>query len=454
MLTLNQLKEIYTNSPLWLKKIYASVPYSIRNGYEYRKWNKFLKTEVNEEEYELLKFKETIAFAYKNTKFYKQVLDNLGADPEEINTYKDIEKLPVIDKETVRNHFNDFLAVNYPNKKTFFVTTGGTSGSPMKYIQSKNVYAKEIAFIHNFFLKNGAYPDIKKASFKGINEDLIDSSEKQFWYDNPVNNEIVFSAGYINANTIEIYIRKLNELKVQYLYGFTSSMLFLIYNMKKKNVFLDYPLKGIYLVSESFSQKDIDVIKDFFKCTVASYYGHSERLVFATSSKSKPFNYQVDRRYGLFELINKNKSIITVNNYHGEIVGTSFDNYAMPLIRYKTGDFTEYVDYPNRTISLIQSPRNQEYIDCKDGSKIAFPSLILPSEMYKLNILKYQLIQVSLENCVLLIIPGENFHSDNIQILRKSIDSRIGLILNCDIKIVDQLRTTKRGKHKYFIKDL
>lgn len=452
MLTLNQLKKVYTNSPLWLKNIYASIPYSIRNGSEYRKWNKFLKTEVNEEEYELLKFKETIFYAYNNTKFYKQVLDNLRADPEEINTYKDIEKLPIIDKEIVRNNFNDFLAVNYPNKKTFFVTTGGTSGTPMKYFQSKNIYAKELAFINSFFLKNSMHVGIKKASFRGI--DFVNLSKKQFWLDNPVNNEIVFSAAHINEKTIEIYVNKLNELKIKYLYGFPSSMLFLLYNMKKKNIFLDYPLKGIYLISESFSQNDVDAIQNYFKCTVASYYGHSERLIFAISSQSKPFNYKVDRRYGLFELIDKNKIVITNNNNHGEIVGTSFDNYAMPLIRYKTGDFTEYVDYSNRIISLIQSPRNQEYVDCKDGSKIAFSSLIRVSEMDRLNILKYQLIQESPGNCVLLIIPGVNFHSDNIQVLRKSFDNRVRLILNYDIKIVDQLRTTKRGKHKYFIKDL
>ena len=36
----------------------------------------------------------------------------------------------------------------------------------------------------------------------------------------------------------------------------------------------------------------------------------------------------------------------------GEIVGTSFDNFAMPLIRYRTNDFTSYLNVDNSLINL------------------------------------------------------------------------------------------------------
>ena len=43
-------------------------------------------------------------------------------------------------------------------------------------------------------------------------------------------------------------------------------------------------------------------------------------------------------------------NVIEENNKVGEIVATSYDNYAMPLIRYKTGDFTSYSNYQNKTL--------------------------------------------------------------------------------------------------------
>ena len=92
------------------------------------------------------------------------------------------------------------------------------------------------------------------------------------------------------------------------------------------------------------------MISDFFQCNVASFYAHSERLVHARSLRSGSgiSRYQIDRRYGLFELLDNDQKIIESDGIKGESIGTSFDNYAMPLIRYKTGDFTEYIEIFNQ----------------------------------------------------------------------------------------------------------
>ena len=54
-------------------------------------------------------------------------------------------------------------------------------------------------------------------------------------------------------------------------------------------------------------------------------------------------NYHIFFEYGYFELVDENGNVIEDANKQGEIVVTSFEMTAMPLIRYKTGDFAEYV---------------------------------------------------------------------------------------------------------------
>jgi len=85
MFDLNKLKQFYLNSPLWIKKIYSAIPFEWRNGREYRKWIQTLSTSLNEPEYELLKLKETIFFAYNEVPYYKNLFDTLRIKPEDIN---------------------------------------------------------------------------------------------------------------------------------------------------------------------------------------------------------------------------------------------------------------------------------------------------------------------------------------------------------------------------------
>jgi phenylacetate-CoA ligase len=453
MFSLNQLKKLYYNSPLWVQNIYASIPFDIRQGSEYRKWKIFLEQEVDLEEYEILKLKETVANAYNNTKFYRKLFDDIGISPNDINSRKDLQKIPVVDKSMVREFYNSFLAINYPMKKTFHVTTGGTSGAPLKLLQSKNIWAKEVAFFMSVFSEYGYNPSLLKGSLRGGNFSSI--SDRKIWVLNPVNNEIIFSPTHINRNTIKTYVNVLNELRPLYLHGFPSSMLFLVYNMKQMDIRLDYQLKAILLVSEGFSQGDSEQIADFFQCSVASFYGHSERLVYARSLNSGfgIDKYRIDRRYGLFELLDSDKKIIESGGVRGEIVGTGFDNYIMPLLRYRTGDFTQYVNYGNGEISLVESNRSQEYIDCKDGIQIAFSSFIRVSEMNQMHIFKYQIIQPKPGKCIVLIIPDIHFNSEHKRKLIESFKRRAGLILDYEVLVVDQLRTTKRGKFKLIIKE-
>ena len=448
MFSLNQLKRYYINSPLWLKNLYASIPFDIRNGSEYRKWREFLNKEINIEEYEILKMKEAVSYAYENSNYYNNLFKKLDIHPHDINSKKDFLQLPLIDKGIVRKNFNDFVVKSYPKKKIVRSITGGSSGSPMEYIQSKNVWYKEVAYYMDFFNKYDATPSDLKAAFRGGS--FKNTDKKIYWMFNPVNNEMIFSSSHINANTIRDYVNKLNQVKPRFFHGFPSSMLFLMHYMKAKNLSFDFKIKAIFLVSEAFVEEDIEQLYIYFNCPIAATYGHSERLVFGRSSGDFISGYQIDKRYGLFELIDHKDKVINSNNIRGEIVGTGFDNYAMPLLRYKTNDFTEYDDFNNNMINLIESNRNQLYIDCNDSSRIAFSALIKASEMLEMGIVKYQIIQSKPGICQLLIIPEKKF---NERLLRDNLNKKINGRLKFIIKITDKFFLTNRGKCQLLVKE-
>lgn len=449
MLNLNQLKKLYTNSPLWMKKLYATIPYEIRSGSEYRKWKKFLEKEINEEEYKLLKMKESVLYAYENTRYYKCIFDDLHISPYEVNSLDDFRKLPFIDKDIVRENFDDLRVKSYPAKKTFFVTTGGTSGEPMKFLQSKNVWAKELAFVMNYFSQYDYNPSMIKASFRG--GEFGNLPKNIFWKYNPIHNEMHFSPFHINEKNIEYYVKDINEQRPLYFHSYPSSLLLLIEQMKNKGLQLDYQLKAIFLISENFTLKDIEKIKSFFNCDVSSFYGHSERLIFAPNNTNDLSSYKVDDRYGIFELIDDRGQIIQGNDKRGEIVGSNFDNLSMPLLRYKTNDFTHYVKYNNNEISMIEGRWTQEYLVGKDGLKLYLTALNMHSDIFN-NVIKYQFHQNKPANAELHVIVNKSFQDSDKNNILKALNEKAGHAIKFTIKIVQELELTSRGKFKNIVR--
>lgn len=449
MLNLNQLKGLYTNSPLWLKNIYASIPYDIRNGHAYRKWKNFLAEQINDEEYQLIKLKETISYAYSNTAYYKKLFHTLGCTVNDINDLQDIQKLPFIDKDTVRDNYDDLIAKNLPNKRTFFVTTGGTSGEPMKFLQSNNVWSKELAFLYSMFSRHGYYPKMLKASFRGGEFD--NNLKEIYWKQNPVHNEIHFSPFHINLETISFYVDKLNALKPLVFHSYPSSLLLLIDCMAERGLALEYIPKLIIIISENYTSNDILKIKNFFDCELLSFYGHSERLILAPTITQGMDIHKIDKRYGLFELIDNNGVAITADSNHGEMIGTSFDNLAMPLIRYKTNDYTHFVNYHKCEIGKIEGRWNQEYLDGKNGSKIYLTALNMHSNIFD-NVIQFQFIQNSVGEVDFLVLVKPAFGESDEKKILDAFKKKVGHSINFKLICVAQLMLTTRGKFKRIIR--
>ena len=451
MLNLNHLKNLYINSPTWMKNLYASIPYDIRNGKEYREWKVFLEQNINQEEYQLLKLKETLLYAYENSDYYKKVFNDLKCSPLDINNIKDLNKFPLIDKDIVRENYEDIRVKHYPKKNSFFVTTGGSTGQPMKFLQSKNVWGKEVAFINNYFNSLGYTPKDLKASFRGGDFDKI--SNNKFWKQNPINNEIHFSPFHLNTDTIHHYVHELNRTKVKFFHTYPSGIISLIENMKNSNLKLNYQVEGIFLISENFTIEDINYIKNYFNCNVSSFFGHSERLIFAPLHIETHDNYQINPYYGLTELIDNSQKSINTNNIQGELVGTSFDNFAMPLIRYKTGDNTSYQDSKKQILHLIEGRWNSEYLSGKNGLQLTLTALNMHSNIFK-NCMNFQFLQKEVAKVELLIVPKNNFNDEDKRIIINALNKKAGHAIAFTIKTIPSVILTTRGKMKKLIKEI
>jgi len=223
MLTLNKLKSIYTKSPNFIKTLYSCVPYKYRNGKHYRQWMNILIKNENVGNNPL----KTVQLGFDNFNFYKRKYN--AAVP--INW----ESIPLLEKWETQENIDEFKNSNISK---FYVTTGGVSGTPATFYQSKNIWFKELAFVNTFFGKYGYSPKDLKLSLRG--GDFNNLPSDVFWKRNPISNEIHFSPFHLNKSTIALYVNQINKLKPRFFHSYPSGLLRLVQLMKENNLKLNY----------------------------------------------------------------------------------------------------------------------------------------------------------------------------------------------------------------------
>ena len=84
--------------------------------------------------------------------------------------------------------------------------------------------------------------------------------------------------------------------------------------------------------SEQLTVDQKRILESVFQCRAIRWYGHSERAVLAAEGTHSEL-YYFWPHYGFVEFGEPDEDGLR------EVIGTTFDNLAMPLVRYRTGDY-------------------------------------------------------------------------------------------------------------------
>ena len=86
--------------------------------------------------YQLDRFNSVWKFALSNSSFYKD-WSKRHVLPDQIGSIKDLLNFPALTKETIRSHAEQISRDVTSFKDTFYVSTGGSTGTPVRFPTSK-----------------------------------------------------------------------------------------------------------------------------------------------------------------------------------------------------------------------------------------------------------------------------------------------------------------------------
>jgi len=436
------LKNIRDNMPEPLKYLTASL---FRNklikSKSYLQFERMLleRAELDEDTIQKNQFidlKEILIYANNYVPYYTELFKKVGFQPEIMQTAKEMEVIPFLTKELIRENFESLISTKDVSGGNYIATTGGSTGEPLKVLLDYDCVFKENAFVNHFRSKLGYKLSDKLATFRGV------EFGDKLWKYNPMQNELIFSPFKLSKKTIVRYVNKINSYKPQYLNGYLSSLYFFAKLLSENNLELNTSLKGIFLISENIDRSQRQFIEDFFKVKSSTFYGHSERCIIA--EELAPNEYSFDPYYGYTELIDNKDNTYT-------IVGTGFLNKTMPLIRYKTDDVA--IDLFNRKYKIDGSRKSTMGLYGRNDEFFAHAAFNFHSDIFK-NVAGYQFIQKQKGIADLLIVVNRQFHIDEIDLMKNEIDKKTKGVILFNIQVVDQLRLSNRGKFKMFISEI
>ena len=436
----NTLKTVYEKIPKGVKYAFAPlfIRFMVKNKTFIQTWNDLdsfeRMTDQQKKEYQLKALRETLEYAYQHVPYYRRVFDRSGFNPSQVKDLVDIQRLPLLEKHEAIAAGNDLYSDD--ERLSYYKTfTGGSSGQALTVLLDKASIYKERAVVTHYLSKFGYDPlRTRTVAFWGHNKD-------QDYYYSPLKNEIVISPFRLFKNDqLEPICQDIEKFGATFVMGYPSAIYLFAQMLEKANRKMRFDCVVYY--AENCSPEEKAYIERVLGCPVESYYGHTERACFAEIRDS---GCVFNDYYGLTELLPTE----TANEYR--IVCTGFLSKKMPLIRYATDDVVQIDE--KGAMRLVGHKRSEVHLISKNGQKVFKGAMTLHVEELK-KIKRYQYVQNEPGKAALCIVPEEKMTDAEIARVKEYITRRCEGLLDIEIKFVDELQLTTRGKYNWAVNNI
>jgi len=407
------------------------------------------------EEYQLTELRKLLDHAYANVPYYTKVFDERSLKPKDIQDFKDLRLLPYLTKNIIRQNLNYLKAKNYAEDRFEYVTTGGSTGTPLGFYYERGTSrAIEWAFIKAQWDRVGYRFRDKCVVLKGQGQVTSSPSSKKALFGRWM---VLPSNQLVKAN-VNFYLNSLRHFNPTFIQAYPSTITALAKLVDEQQPLHLPKLKSILCGSENLYNVQREILQKRFGCRVFTWYGHSERAILASECE-KSNHYHVCPEYGILELMDNNEKPLDERGAKGQIVGTALTNYAMPLIRYVTDDISSISDRKcscGRDYQILESidGRLQEYFIGMDGRKISLTMINnIHSDVFN-NVLQFQFFQDEIGKVFLNLIRNDHYTSEDTEAIKVEVQKKLGDEISLEICFVDMIPRTQLGKSKVLIQKL
>jgi len=300
--------------------------------------------------------------------------------------YKNISDFPVVTKTGIIDNFEQFKSSKFSNQNLKEVSTSGSTGIPFKILHNNNKTKRNSADAI-FFSSQANYILGQKLIYIKLWDEKSYKSNTLLFYQNIIPFNILKNSNY----EIEELLNKIKNISgKKTIIVYPSFLEKICKYLDAYNDDTNYEINSIITMSESLNHYEKNSASKYFDSPVFERYSNMENGIIAQQTYDSGSNYKINTASYYVEILKIDSDEPAKNGEVGRIIITDLFNYAMPLIRYDTGDMAAFEKSDTSTFLKIYGRRMDMIYDTK--GRAVFPFIFYRISSFSVH-KQYQFIQ-------------------------------------------------------------
>lgn len=392
------------------------------------------------EELQNRKLRAAVHHAYEHVPFYRKLFDDAGGKPDDIRTDKDLAALPVTTKKELQSRpLEEITADDIPLEGCRSMIISGPSGQPFTvYFRPQDHRFLEMLWARGF-LEDGLTFTDKRVSieYRLPFRSLI--QKFGIWRKDLLSVEIdpaaqVSAVKKMRPNVITGYPFDLEGLAMAVKAG----------GAEAEDTGIN--LKAAFSLGSYLSDEAREKIKGALGTAVFDFYGSGELGCIAWECE-KHEGYHINSDAFVVEIAENGRQLPP--GEEGEIICTSLQSYALPLIRYRTGDVGVLADGTcscGRGLPLMSERKGKAntFVRTAEGKWVS-PCLLVNILKVIPGIDQYKALQEKDGRFVVKLAKGRFFSERTVERVRSGLSGALGKT-EIVIEVMDRIPADRPGE--------
>lgn len=397
--------------------------------------------------------------AHASVPFYRARFEALGLGPEDIRSFEDYARLPVLTRQDVENNLESLVSTQADRSRMYLNASGGTTGKPVRFYQDISIKEETAANGLLSLSFAGWTPADMLISVWGNPRDSLDNSIPggiRPW----LAGNLVLNGFHYDRNAMLQWLNVIARYKRVFLFGYVTVLsefaeLVLAHGPRPANVC------GIVTTAERLHEHQRALLSEAFGCKVHDQYGSREVPGVASECSEGNMHLFTHSSYAEFLPVEREGEPSLAEPPADEprrLILTGLTNYAMPLLRYEIGDFGASKAGScscGRGFPLMRMDigRIGGSLLRKDGSRI-YSSVFVHKVFAIDGIEAFQFRQTSIDEVQLYIVRGGRFDEAGntaLQALLEEFPKDLCPGVALRLHYVDDVPKTPAGKHRHVV---
>lgn len=250
--------------------------------------------------------------------------------------YKSLTDFPVLNKNIIRDNYDDFFSNQFKKEDCKLVFTSGSTGTPFRLHQNKSKVQK-INVDNIYFSRKSNYHIGDPLVFIRAWLYKIDLTAKFDYFKKNITAFSTFDLVGDGAHEVIASLNKKKETLSFMAYASTLENMCRYLDKQESNP-IRFKTKSIIAISDALSDYAKDATFKYFGVVPLSRYSNTESGIIAQQILDSDKKFRINNSSFIIEILELDEDKEVPYGTTGRIVLTDLYNFAVPLIRYDTGD--------------------------------------------------------------------------------------------------------------------